>query len=550
MTGCSCRTYRLTIQILYYTLRYEAAAQAYDYDEGLGIYVGQRPEPGAMTVTVVEDSYLAPDKGVVREALIKVPEAGRYLIGLHCVSKEDQFGIYVKNLTISDEGIKASSPLAPVEQTAVPAGDGALQAAVEFTLPAEAVDGSALAADREIEAVIEGAGSTSVKGLPGQRVSAVVETVQGDNSITVYAVNDGCPGIRAVAEVYTGVVAPAALSGLLFQTSPDMMTVSLSWEPVAEGFEGGFIRPSEVFYQIFKKYYYPNGSGFEWVLVDTTDATSYTYECNDGQEYLTIGVAAANEAANCGTVASVSDIAGTPHPLPMVEDFDDEVYSFLYEPWLVYTPDYDYSGSWNFWLLKEVNDAFKDEPNGYALVGNSRWGNEKGCIGMPRFTTRNCTDVTVTMHVYAGDNAAPMELYGTAYGMEEPVKIGDTVRNTGEPSFVEVVFTLPSELLDRDWVQLYITSYYESYSDLLAINDISVEGVSTGIGTAGDVKVSVRGGDGSITVAGCRGLDVTVSALDGTVIYSGNVAGEHTVSAEKGIYVVSAGGLNTKVAVR
>lgn len=62
--------------------------------------------------------------------------------------------------------------------------------------------------------------------------------------------------------------------------------------------------------------------------------------------------------------------------------------------------------------------------------------------------------------------------------------------------------------------------------------------------------VSVRGVKGAVIINAEKALDFTVSALDGSVIFQGNVNGSSRIEATPGVYVVSAGGRAAKVLVK
>ncbi|MDE6487611.1 MAG: choice-of-anchor J domain-containing protein [Muribaculaceae bacterium] len=80
-------------------------------------------------------------------------------------------------------------------------------------------------------------------------------------------------------------------------------------------------------------------------------------------------------------------------------------------------------------------------------------------------------------------------------------------------------------------------------------NAVSVV-AATGISDATAAGISVSAGKGTITVSGAEGLHLSVAAVDGKVLYSATAAARTTVNVATGVYVVKAGNMIVKVAVK
>lgn len=530
----------------YYLLTYQAGLFTDSFlEESIEICIGKKPTVEAMTQTIVEEFCIL-DWDRDYEALFKVPEAGAYYIGIHCTSKEDQFGLWVKNLRIENQGIGSKSPGKVTDVEAVPAVNGVLEATVSFTLPTETVFGEPLGEDCVLTADIEAARSIMVTGKPGERITETVTTVQGVNNIAITVDNEGYPGMRVIVDVYTGVQVPASVENMEFVAAPDMRSMVVTWTGPTEGEDGGFIVPEDVTYNIYKAV--PTSSGtYDLQLIDRTSKTTYTYNAPEEQEYVTIGVASVNVAGISNRVNGVSAILGAPYSLPMADDFDDPDGDYAQNPWLIYSDNYD--AYWTIGSWHDVNSAFESRSN-FAIIADVRYDAGTGRIGMPRFTTAQDSEVTFAIYAYDAPDAGSIKLMGECYGMESPIEIGAITPTSETPAFTRYEFKLPAELLGKDWVQVYIDAELPDPMHIVAFDDFEIVGKQSGMTTIGADGSSVHAGSGFITVKGCEGKQVVVSAINGMVLFDGSVADSRTFSLERGVYVVKIGTRVVKVAVR
>ena len=74
--------------------------------------------------------------------------------------------------------------------------------------------------------------------------------------------------------------------------------------------------------------------------------------------------------------------------------------------------------------------------------------------------------------------------------------------------------------------------------------------IGSGISEATASGITVTGGTGMVTVRGADTLAVSIYAADGKTIFHGEAPQTLTVAVPRGIYIVKAGNLIAKVAVR
>lgn len=110
---------------------------------------------------------------------------------------------------------------------------------------------------------------------------------------------------------------------------------------------------------------------------------------------------------------------------------------------------------------------------------------------------------------------------------------------------------------------LETTSYSETNPDdgnhTYAVSALYEQGESNTVHTSVDVSevasvissdVKAYGGAGSVVISDAEGLDVTVTALDGRIIFNDKGESRMTVRASKGVYVIKAGVRSFKVLVK
>lgn len=486
-------------------------------------------------------------------AEFRVRQAGDYYIAIHCTSDGDQLGIAARNFVVEDYNITFDSPAAIENIDVTPGENGALEATVEFEMPTLTLGEVELADDTEITVNISTPEDEyKVTGKPGEKISEKVGTVQGDNIIVLQAslvkedVTYNSP--LAKTTVYTGVDVPATPVMTEVEFSPDMLSMTLNWEAVTTADqEGGYVDPDAITYDIYMVV--PSIFGNAWALYEQgVEGTSYTYEVEPGaeQEMVQLGVVATNAAGDNGTLTSAMGILGTPYDLPILEDlYEGNLY---YQPWIIYNDTYDegLEASWGLNYTSAIVEGGSDDEFCFYAYGM------EGAIsrlGTPRFSTKGLANVTFSFDLLK-TNMPKTTILADTYG-EEPEEIGEISDVTfDESGIAKVSFELPAKYMDKDWVGLYIKIEIDDETQMLALNNISIEG-SDAVSTIANNGVKIAGGKGQIVVTGLNGQDVTVANINGAVVAKSAKANNEAIfNLEKGVYVVLAGDKKAKVVVK
>lgn len=534
-----------------YSLSFEARRYYSMYpDDAIEVRAAQEPTVEALATgeMVIEKVYLAADFEELNGTFMPT-ESGKWYIALHAVSDPDQGGIFVKNLLISDNGLTTDSPAKVTELDAEAAEGAKLEATVSFNLPKTTIGGDEIAAGAVIEATVTGASVAKVSGAPGERVSAIVTTVQGNNRIAVATAIGELPGMTEYVEVYTGYAIPAAISEVTVTISADMMSAEIAWEAPAEGLDEGVIDPEALTYNVYKQVSNSLVGDYWELIEENVGTTSYTFTAEEtAQDVYTFGIAAANVAGVNPSPIAALVVLGTPYTLPMIETFDNEPAYYTYNYWVTYMPTDDYNTLWGV-LPAEVLPFFESTEWNVVLCGMGLHDGALGRCGFPVFSTKGHQKVAVKAPFWTGSMSTPdVRITGMTYGLSEPVEVG-AVASNGQ--WNEMTFLLPEELLDKEWVSLYLeASFPEGSSQWVCMDGYTITALS---GTA-DIAASVaraRAIEGAIEISAEAAGEYLIFAVDGRVIAAGVTASTPVkVDVAPGLYLVNVAGQTFRLAVK
>lgn len=541
----------------FYSFSFEAQARSASYpNEYLEVLLCNEPSPRGVVATII-DEFMPTSKMETYDALFRVRQPGTYYVAIHNTSDPDQMGVYVKNINIEDNNVTLASPNVVEDLTAVAGANAALNATVSFTMPTTTFGEQDLAADTQLTATIyvNGEEAGQVSAAPGAEVSKVVPTVQNTNAIKVAASIGELNGPSVETSVYTGVNVPSTIASLASEEAADMLSMTLTWPAVTTGWiseedpTGGIVDPATVVYDIYR--IEQTIFGGQWMLYEQgITETTYTYTVDEGseQDMVQLGVVARNAAGDNGFLLSAMGILGTPYDLPMAEDFGSDGEAVLnYQPWITYR-----GLGTTQWSLADNDTNFENGVEGGISMACQGLAGSTGMLGAPRFSTVGASAVDFKITVNDCFYLPVVTILATKAGQEDAEPIGEIVLEDPDHTYGLHTFTfsLPEEYLGQNWVGLFIECEFNDDTEILVIEDLSVEaGSGVNAVALGDVKIA--GGKGSIKVSGLNGQDVVVSTLDGrTAAKAAKVSKEATFNLEKGIYVVKAGDKKAKVVVK
>ncbi|MDO4336104.1 MAG: hypothetical protein Q4C37_09825 [Bacteroidales bacterium] len=530
----------------FYTFSMEIRLRGAQYsNEYVEVLLCNEPSVNGITSVIMDEFSPEGENYELASEEFKIRQPGTYYIALHCTSEPDQYGVYVRNLSVADNNITLESPAKVDDLDLEETAKGKLEATASFTLPTETFGGEALDASSDLIANLScGDNTASVSGKPGETVSTTIATAQGNNQVYVTVSLGDLNSPVAVSSVYTGVTVPASPVITSSEVSADNLSLTFTWDPVTnpEDEANGYVDPSDIVYDIYRVEASIFGS--MWVAYDEgiTD-TSYTYYEDAEQTFVQLGVVARNAAGDNGYVTSTTGVVGPVVALPIIEDFDAG--GFNTQPWVIYdeTPADSESPEAGLYYSSAFGD-YSSETVCLAVLGSN---GSKGMLGTPKFSTKGCDAVTATFEVN-GDFEIPTVKILAQVGSGEITEIAEIAQPAA--GFHNVSVEVPAEFLGQDVVGLFIGYEFEAESQVLVIESLSIE-KGTGVASIAAKNVKIAGGKGAINVTGLNGENVIVADLNGRVVAkSAKAVKEVSFQLEQGVYVVEAGDKKAKVVVK
>lgn len=514
-------------------------------NEYLEVVLCDEPSADGVISTIIKEFKPLSTSYEKMDGLFRVPQAGDYYVALHCSSDGLQMGVKARNFEIDRSDATFDSPAAVKQIEVTPGRKGALKATVVFELPTKNLADQEIEQGTMLKATISSPVETvTVTGAPGQRVFANVETEQGLNTILVQISNGELNSLVAKTSVYTGVYIPATPILSSVEYSPDMLSMTLNWEPVDVADDGeGYVDAQSVLYDIYRLDVGTN----RWMLQQAglTDS-SYTFEKEMGsaQEIVMLGVLSHNAAGDNGNLITAMGVLGTPYQLPITENFDDQGNIYT-NPWLT-TYLYGDNGSWGLYYNYQVTGDPKDK--GVSMIAQGENG-VVSRLASPKFSTKGLENASVTLELI-NTKMPIVRILADMYG-EEPEVIGEIDVNGFNNKIEKVTVEIPARYLDKEWAGIYIETEFDDDNQLLAIESISIDGAFdavSAIEAGSDIRIIP--GKGQIKVTGLNGKAVSVADMNGVIVGKSAKSNEAIFHVEKGIYIVSSGSRKAKVVVK
>ena len=438
------------------------------------VYIGKENKPSAMNERLLNIVNLYAPDYIRQTAKFTVPEAGVYYIGIRLNRNANGSGVYVKNIAVDNLG-SGEVPAGPVEMSVVAAEKGELKAYLSWTVPTVSAIGNTLDASKEVSFKVKSPGESEakvVKGLPGAALSVEVATIQGFNNISVIPSNEVGEGVKNIYRLYTGLDKPKDVVGVKTMTSEDNLSMTITWDPVTEGVNGGYIDQENLKYEIYKHWsIYTQKCG-------ETIGNETTYVFNPGaveMELFNVGPRAVNgEGLYSENITFHKDLLGVPYEIPMREDFVSAGTRFNTYPWNYETSgEYENSQIEIFSDLSTLGLDITNDFEGSALVSFGTSGlATKYEISMPKATTKGHESVAFGMRFWNHMSGGPIYIYGNHYGNEERQLIAKVLpRDNERKQWVDYVVQLPEDFADCGWIHIWIAGELTSAMDAYAIFD-------------------------------------------------------------------------------
>lgn len=434
--------------------------------ENIDICLGKSTNVSSMEVLASHKNVLVADgKKLPLSATFSIPEAGVYYLAIHVRQPGAGSGSMISQFKVTQLNKTTSVPAKPSNVTLRAADKGELFGLIDVVLPTTDAAGKALPSGQTLTANarnfdMDASHTGSATGTPGSTVTVSCPATNGFNSFLVSVSNGEGQGQEASVRGYIGIDTPQKTQNFKGYTTADNRRFVLSWDPVTEGVNGGYIDPENLKYQIWY-----NSQGVTWNRAGEP-VKETTVEFDPGIEDLyrwKVSVFAQNSAGYTQAITNdhiVDDVLGIPNVLPVIEPFG------LSGPAYRWNYKYDTPETENAYIRQilsdevpylGIGDATLDDGSGRLVTSYNPGNGQEAELYVPKFSTKNVKNPTFEMKIWNYKNAPRFQVLARKFGQETPVVIAEAdVDQSNLNSWRDYLLELPEEYLDEEWVQLRV----------------------------------------------------------------------------------------------
>lgn len=482
----------LILPALYFadaTKMYEFACSYQSYTpyygtENISVYIGEKPSPSGMRKLAEYPEMLVKENtSFPVTARFSVDKPGKYYLAFHANTPSAGAGSRVYNFRVNQLNSSTNVPAVPAKIDITAEELGGLNGILSVTLPTLNAAGKALDSSKKLTAKVanldlNASHTATGEGLPGETVVIKCPANQGFNSFQVSVANDEGEGASDVCRHYIGIDIPKIVTNFTGVTSKDNMTMELSWDPVTEGVNGGYIDPENLRYQLWY-----NPTGVTWnrvgeavkenrVIFDPAQEPLYRWRVSVFAE----NSAGFKKAQSVEYV--VEEILGRPNTLPVVEPFSaaGAAYGWNYDRRTPQTENSSIRSVQNDELsVLGIGNPRCDDGSGRIVSSLFTGQSTEAELYVPKFSTVGMKNPTFEMLYWNYTNAPRFKVYARSYDHQTPVEIADVSPDpTTNFSWRDYLLELPEEFQNQEWVQLRIRFYVKANNSYGVIDDINI----------------------------------------------------------------------------
>lgn len=455
-------------KIYYFSMEVTTAKS---YDERFEVRFGRTNTAEGMTETLVAPTDVR-GENLIFGGDVLAKEDGVYYIGIHGISKKNQFYLDVDNLKLTS-GSDALIPSAPSGLTVTADNTGALRAEISFTTPDKTLAETALASLEKVELYRD---SVLIKTFstpaPGSQLSFTdTEATSGIHQYTAVAYNDRGRGREATTSMFIGINTPAPVTSIAARETSNIGEVTINWKAPETDTDGYPINPALVSYDIVSVC-----GTTEKTIAQNLTSTTYTYkvvEKDTPQEFYYYQVIAKTNGGSASAV-SASIPVGKADTAPYYESFAGGKASHAIDG----APEYG-NCSWQIYSdINNLNVASVDSDNGFA-ASTGEYGNDAAAL----FTGKiDLTGIKSPMLVFQAYNIPSstgeindrniIEVY-VNNGLIEKLIESFVMRDLKEPGWMKIYVPLSSyagKTIQLKWISRIASYKYTLIDDIRIID--------------------------------------------------------------------------------
>lgn len=518
-----------------YLYRVDILARSMGMTERIEIKAGKEATVAAMTIDVLPVKTVSSPELTPLSAYFAPETDDIYYLGIHACSEGNCYALYVDNLSVSAP-VSVLAPAEPLNTSLQPAMDGALTAELSFTTPSLDASGNSISTLQYAEVIYDG---EVVKRFENPAVNTkltcqVSVPTTGNHTFTVVAANEYGNGKPADVSAYFGHSVPNVPSDVAMTEEGNTGKVTITWTAPQTDINGRTLNPADLRYIVAEII-----NGQSLVMARDITATSYSLQAvstDAPQQFKAYAVFALNAVGMSQGIATPSTPVGKPYQLPYVESFANGAPQTALQVTQIY-PEV----SWSTYLDNKTEVNSVDSDNGFLAMFGANL-NAAGALQTAKISLENALNPEFTFYVfnlaeeYPDNNRIQVQVLTEDGNISELDNFIISERFGNERGWKKVIVNM------KDYagktVRLAIGGTILGYTNIL-FDALKVEDTDpTGVKTVQDVDVACIVKDNCLTVMGCAGNKVTVSALNGQSIYNGIPVADLTLTLPSGVYVV------------
>lgn len=442
------------------TFSFNVRGMGKSFPETFEVWTGSTPD-----VSKMEKLYTSPEVRNEQFTPYSVSFApshkGLTYMAIRATSEPKMFHIFVRDLELKADGrsVAVARPVSDLKAEGLP--KGSTDAKVTFTMPELTEGGAAIDASATLSAEVKSSSATvTLSGTPGQAMECTIANGQGEGEISVVVINEAGRSNAAVTKVYTGQDLPVRVADVTATADATNRTAHISWTLPEEGAGGGYVDPAQVTYTIRHAV---GASGYAAVGT-TAGTTSFDYTIPDSYPLeMHYFIVTASNAAGEGEAPQKGTgiVLGKPHVIPATEDFSGG--EIALGPVGMSYPNDTYTLDWYF---DNPGNAFDEAANNSSLAliaFTEAEGAARGRLHLPKFDTRTDKGARLVLRLFNYPHFAATDVYASAFGVKD-VKVG-RIEPSQQTGWTEYSLPLPSELLNKEWVEVYLDFGFDGSHD-------------------------------------------------------------------------------------
>ncbi len=518
-----------------YLYRVDILARTMGSQERIEIKAGKQPQVDAMTLDVLPLTNVTATEPTPLSAYFAPETDDVYYLGIHACSDSNCYALYVDNLSVSAP-VSVLAPAEPLNVALAPAMDGALTAELSFTTPNLDASGNMISSLSYVEVSYQG---EVVKRFENPAVNAALNCqvsvpATGNHTFTVVAANENGNGKPVDVTAYFGNSIPNVPTDVAMTEEGDSGKVTITWTAPQTDINGRTLNPADLTYILAEVI-----NGQSLIMARDIKATTYTLQSvspDAPQQFKAYAVFALNSVGMSQGIATPSTPVGKPYQLPYVESFPNGAPQTALQVTQIY-PEV----SWSTYVdnTTEVNSV--DSDNGFLAMFGANM-DAAGALQTAKISLANALNPEFTFYVYNladqyPDNNRIQVQVLTDAGQVVPLDNFLISERFGEERGWSKVVVNMKEYAGTT-VRVAIGCTVLGYSNIL-IDALKIEDTDpTGVTTIQNVDAICMVKDNCLSIMGCSGSAVTVSALNGQVVYTGTPSADLSLTLASGVYVV------------